>query len=144
MPPSADRCRRRTASCTAVVLRWAMMTVGCQFLLHLLLHNQQSSCSPRDAEVSKLLVIRTNVCRTSHRFRVIGVLFIMVFPIPAPKRCGIRSQFPQSCFYFNQIPQKAQACAESRVCIAKRGHLVTCGTYARREESHNKQIFKIF
>ena len=48
----ADRCRRHTASCRVVVLRWTLKTIECQFLLHLLLHHLHSRCFPMDAEVS--------------------------------------------------------------------------------------------
>ena len=49
----SDRCRQQSTSCQAVVLRWTLTTVGCQFLLLLLLHHLRSSRSPMYAKVSK-------------------------------------------------------------------------------------------
>ena len=53
----ADQCRQQITSCTVVVLWWTRTTVGCQFLLHLLLHHMQSSHSSMDAEVPKLCAL---------------------------------------------------------------------------------------
>ena len=50
----ADQCRQQTASCKVVVLWWMLTTVGCHFLLHLLLHYLQSSHSPMKNSLTKM------------------------------------------------------------------------------------------